>query len=148
MDDDDLEGKDRSNYNYLNELLGSVSRDQGEGRPMKMQPDLSWKPPLDVVETDREIAVLVEIAGMSGRDITVVTDGRTLRINGVRRNTGFPGKKQFHKLEIQSGPFERVVELPALVDQSAVTARYKNGLLTIRVKKVSGGGGERTIEID
>jgi HSP20 family protein len=115
---------------------------------MKLQSELAWRPPLDVVETDREIVVLVDIAGIEGKDINIVTDGEVLRISGVRKKIGPPGKKQFHNLEIQVGPFERVVTLPVPVDQEAVSARYADGLLTIRVRKVDHGGGEHRIEID
>ncbi|UCF05967.1 MAG: Hsp20/alpha crystallin family protein [bacterium] len=148
MDDDESKGKDRDKMSRFNDLLDLSSTGQTGGGWMKLQSELTWKPPLDVVETDREIVVLVDIAGINGKDINVVTDGETLRISGIRKNIGPPGEKQFHNLEIQVGPFERVVTLPVPVDRAAVSARYTDGLLTIRVRKVDRRGGEHRIEID
>jgi HSP20 family protein len=122
----------------------TVKRQRSEtGRPgshgeatMKLPAGLKWTPPTDVVETEKEVIVVVEIAGMSGGDFDVVTDGSTLRIGGYRRNAAPQGRKQFHTLEIQVGRFEKIVELPVPVDHRSVSARYRNGLLEVTMAKV------------
>ncbi|HER44038.1 MAG TPA: Hsp20/alpha crystallin family protein, partial [Candidatus Eisenbacteria bacterium] len=53
---------------------------------MKLHSDLTWEPPTDVVETEQMIVVLVEVPGMNGREIDVVTDGKILKISGTRKN--------------------------------------------------------------
>jgi len=103
---------------------------------MKLHSELTWEPPTDVVETESEIIVIVEIAGMKGADFDVVTDGKVLRIGGFRRSAFPDGKKQFHTLEIQAGPFEKRVALPVPVDQSKVAARYRDGMLEITIAKL------------
>ena len=115
---------------------------------MKLPTDLTWNPPVDIVETEEEVIVLVDIAGMNGNEINVVTDGKVLRINGFRKNINPPGQKQFHKLEIQVGPFERVIELPVPVDHSRITARYDHGLLRIRIAKPDSSKDVKKIQID
>lgn len=103
---------------------------------MKLHSELTWEPPTDVVETEAEIIVIVEIAGMKGSDFDVVTDGKALRIGGFRRSAYPDGKKQFHALEIQAGPFEKRIDLPVPVDQSKVSAHYRNGMLEITITKL------------
>ena len=103
---------------------------------MKVRSDLTWEPPTDVIETDGEIIIIVEIAGMAGDDFDVVTDGKMIDVHGFRRSSYPDGKKQFHTLEIQAGPFEKRIELPVPVDQSKVTARYRNGMLKITIAKL------------
>lgn len=115
---------------------------------MKLHSDLTWEPPTDVIETEREIIVVVEVPGMNGRDIDVVTDGRVLKISGTRRNITPQGRKQFHKLEIQVGPFERLVELPVPVDHSDVSAHYERGILTVTLLKLEEQKRVRRVEIE
>lgn len=103
---------------------------------MKLHSELKWEPPTDVVETESEIIVVVEIAGMKGGDFDVMTDGRLLRISGIRRSVSPAGKKQFHTLEIQVGPFEKKVTLPVPVDHSKVSATYRNGILEVTIAKI------------
>ena len=113
---------------------------------MKLHSDLTWEPPTDVVETEQTIIVLVEVPGMNGREIDVVTDGKILKISGTRRNITPQGRKQFHKLEIQVGPFERLVELPVLVDHSDVSAHYERGILTVTLRKLEEQKRVRRVE--
>lgn len=115
---------------------------------MKLHSDLAWEPPTDVFETEREIIVVVEIPGMNGREIDVVTDGKVLKISGARRNIIPQGQKQFHKLEIQVGPFERLVELPVPVDHSDVSAHYEKGILNVTLHKLEEQKRVRKVEIE
>lgn len=118
------------------------------GKQMKLHSDLTWEPPTDVVETEGTIIVLVEVPGMNGREIDVVTDGKVLKISGTRKNITPQGRKQFHKLEIQVGPFERLVELPVPVDHSDVSAQYEKGILTVTLRKLEEQKYVRKVEIE
>ena len=44
-----------------------------------------WQPDVDVFETENEVVVLAEIAGIRSEDLRVTVDGEELRISGVRR---------------------------------------------------------------
>jgi HSP20 family protein len=115
---------------------------------MKLHSDLTWEPPTDVVETEREIIIIVEVPGMDGRDIDVVTDGKIIKISGTRKNITPRERKQFHKLEIQVGPFERILELPVPVDQAEVSAQYNKGILNIKLQKLEEQKRVRRVEIE
>lgn len=123
----------------------SIQADAGK---IGFPPDLAWQPPTDVSETEAEIVVVCEIAGMENDAIAVVTDGARLRISGVRRSFAGQGKRQFHQLEIPVGTFSRVIELSAPVDEARTTARYERGLLEVRLAKKAPGGPARRVEIE
>jgi len=125
-----------------------VSTERSERGKMKLHSELTWEPAADIIETEKEIVVIVDIAGMTGKDIEVLTDGKVLRIKGFRKDLCQSGPKQFHKLEIQVGPFERVIELPVLVDHTNVSARYEKGLLNIRILKLNPSERIRRVQID
>lgn len=92
-----------------------------------------WRPPTDVFETDDEVVVRVEIAGMEEVDFTIVLDGRDLYIRGIRPDTS--ERRAYHQLEIRFGEFGVDVELPVDVVTEDIQAVYLNGFLMIRLPK-------------
>jgi len=129
--------------------LHDLLRGDAPGKPrLRMPSELTWEPPTDVVETADEIVVSVDIAGMEGKDISVVTDGAVLRVRGTRRGPAAPGVKHFHQIEIRSGPFERAVVLPSRVDPAKVSAQYTKGLLEVRIRKLAPSEYVKRVKID
>jgi HSP20 family protein len=94
------------------------------------------EPPTDVYQTLDEIVVLIEIAGMRDQEVEIQLDGRRMIIRGVKldRRVHNPGRI-YNAMEIQYGPFERAVLLPADVDQERVAVQYDDGLLQITLPK-------------
>jgi HSP20 family protein len=93
----------------------------------------TWRPSVDVYRVEDGIAVVVELPGVDEADLKVVAEHGRLRIGGMRRtvNAG-PGAEPL-QLEIDYGPFERVVALPPGADTEHISAESRAGLLTIRV---------------
>ena len=96
----------------------------------------AWKPFCDVYECPKCLHVIVELAGVSGDEVEVVLQGRTLIIRGDRPQPQPEEYRTVHQMEINFGRFERVLELPHPVDQEATTAAYRNGFLFIELPKV------------
>ncbi len=115
---------------------------------LTMRPNLGWAPPTDVCETETEFVVTMDIAGMDQRNISVVTDGQVITIRGVRNEVCPPGKKQFHKMEIQVGPFQRFIQIPVPIDGGSIFTNYSNGLLEVRLKKTFERPDKRDIEVE
>jgi HSP20 family protein len=113
-----------------------------------MKTSLGWEPPMDVFETDTEFVVVMDIAGMDRKDISVFTDGRILRISGVRKELFAGGRKQFHSLEIQVGPFQRLIAIPVEVQSESVSTHYSNGLLEVRLTKRFDPREKRNIDVE
>ncbi len=73
------------------------------------------QPNVDVYETDDEVVVVVDIAGIADEEVSVDVDGKSLRLWGERRpGTGRPGRL-YSQMEICHGLFKREVQLPAEV---------------------------------
>ena len=110
--------------------------------------DLSWKPATDAYETDESFIIQMDLAGMDPTQIEVLADEKILLVRGIRQDTSGPGKKHFHKMEINVGPFSRRISIPVEVDASSATARYRSGFLYVTFKKgKSGPGNQRQITI-
>ncbi len=102
--------------------------------------DLSWKPATDAYETDDLFIVQMDLAGMDPTQIEVLADEKNLLVRGVRCDSSGTGKKHFHKMEINVGPFTRRVPLSVEVDPGTATARYRGGFLFVTFAKGSGDG--------
>ncbi len=102
----------------------------------------SFLPNVDVSETDKEIRIVAELPGVERKDIDVTLVGNQLTIKGEKRSEheekGEKDEKsgrQYRRVERRFGSFERTLALPYHVDQSAVAADFKDGVLTVTVTK-------------
>ena len=96
----------------------------------------SWIPHTDIFETEQEIEIICDLAGVKLEDIHVETDRRTLRIYGIRRESQPRHEGRYLLAEIPSGYFERSFSLSVPVDMETVKANYADGLLQIRLEKL------------
>lgn len=94
------------------------------------------EPPADVYETDEEVVVVIELAGIAEQEVSLSVDGKKLTVSGERTaQQGRPGRL-YSQMEICYGPFERTFSLPAEVDPDKATATYDHGYLEIILPKV------------
>jgi HSP20 family protein len=95
----------------------------------------SWRPAVDVYETDRSVVVKIELAGVETASIRLTVDGEYLQVAGTRE-PDYPERPKRHlHMEISRGPFERVVRAPLPYDPEAVQARLDAGVLTVDLPK-------------
>ena len=98
--------------------------------------DTEWAPRVDVSEGKSEITVKAEIPGCDAKDIDVKLEGRRLSISGEKKQEKEEKEENFHRVERTYGSFSRMVELPGEVDQEAIEATYKKGILKLVFKKI------------
>lgn len=103
-----------------------------------MPPGGKWVPPTDVYETEQEFIILVDAAGVHRETLDITLHKDLIRISGMREGWNDEGKKQFHQVEIPNGCFERILQLPSMVESDGAQAIYNNGLLRITLKKMLG----------
>lgn len=97
---------------------------------------LTWRPPIEVYETEDALWVLAEIAGLSQDQIELAIDDRILTIRGERPPLCGDSHRSIHEMGILYGPFAADVYLPFAVDYERVEASYDNGLLRVRLQRV------------
>jgi HSP20 family protein len=105
------------------------------GAPPPGEKPADWAPAIDVCEADDHYEVIVELAGVCRSDVEVYTERGCLTITGWRHDPTSPVKIGWHQMEIEEGQFRRRVALPKNVDDSAITARLREGLLRIHIPK-------------
>ncbi len=92
-----------------------------------------WVPNTDVYQTDSGLVIKVELAGMRSDNLEITIEGNRLRISGNRPDGCRAPKCSFLVMEINYGPFESMLELPAGYDLGQAKAAYLNGFLRIDV---------------
>ena len=103
------------------------------------EPDASlagaFSPALDVEETEDGFTLHVELPGVKPDDVEVSLEENVLTVSGTRNFYEEKDAEGFRRVERRFGRFHRAVRLPDRVDPDAVTAAYKDGLLTVSVPK-------------
>lgn len=73
----------------------------------------AWEPPVDMLETEKALRIVVALPGVTARRLEVAMDGAVLVISGDRPTPLGPETIAIHRLEIPHGRFERRIPLPA-----------------------------------
>ena len=105
--------------------------------PMVRFSPRTWQPAIDVYETDENVVVLVELAGIKDDEIEVLVQNNTIIVRGMRRDIKQGIKRTYSQMEILWGPFERDFTLSANVDAERVEAFYEAGFLEIVLPKLT-----------
>ncbi|MDK9699506.1 MAG: Hsp20/alpha crystallin family protein [bacterium] len=116
-------------------------------RPISMQAYSGWRPATDMFETDTEIILIIDLAGIDMAHTSLVQEGNTIKISGSREDVEGFAKRNYQLMEISYGPFEREFVLSSPVVQDSVEARYVNGIVTVRMKKLLQQTGTIHIEV-
>ena len=96
-----------------------------------------WRPPVDYCETNTELAVKIEVAGMTEEQFEILLYQDVLVIEGDRPWRSSGAEARFHLAEIRYGPFRLELPIPFDIDRERVTARYEQGFLTVHLPKAN-----------
>jgi HSP20 family protein len=91
-----------------------------------------FRPQLDCFQTEdpATFTVMMDIAGIDPERVRVTTSDRALVISGERRRDE-SGGRTYQQMEVEYGPFQRVIQLPEDADPANAEATYDKGLLRI-----------------
>jgi len=96
-----------------------------------------WRPPTEVFETEAELVVRAELAGVVDNQLQVIADRGGLTIRGERSMLPKGDTRLYHESRIDYGPFDVTVRFPFPVDVCAATAEYTDGMLTVRLPRLA-----------
>ncbi len=98
----------------------------------------TWYPQIDIYETEEEIIVRAEVAGVDIENLAVEVSHRAIKLTGKRSELPRIDNATYRLAEIQYGSFERVLYLPVPIDTEIVSTSYTNGFLEVRMVKLEG----------
>jgi len=107
--------------------------------------DEDWVPASDIVDSGTELVYSMDLPGVMEHDIQVECKDDRLWISGLRKNDLPEGETV--RVERPKGAFSRVFKFPCPVDEEAIQAEFKKGVLRVSVPKSSPGCRARRIEV-
>ena len=93
-----------------------------------------WHPLMDVIETEQEIIIRLEIAGMKEDGFIINFNNKILTISGVRTIENPVGV--YHQMEIRFGQFVENIEIPFNINSKTISTKYENGFLILILSKI------------
>jgi HSP20 family protein len=96
----------------------------------------AWVPAVDIAElANKDIVVKAELPEMKREDIKVSFEHNVLTIEGERKFEAQEDREKYHRVERGYGAFRRSFTMPSTVDATAVSADYRDGVLTIKLPR-------------
>ena len=95
----------------------------------------SWMLAVDVNETKTEFSLSADMPGLDKKDISVDIHDGVITIKGERAIDNEKSTDVYRIRERQLGSFNRSFRLPDNVNEDKVAAKFKNGVLTVKLPK-------------
>lgn len=109
--------------NFFNESNGNASRVK------------SFRPGVDVVETEKNYEIHVALPGIAKKDISIDINDGVISISGERKFENEEEGKNYRLVETRFGSFSRSFNIPEHVDASKIDASFKDGILKVELPK-------------
>lgn len=113
----------------MNERWPSLFEEEGEMAARE------WSPTVDVIEEDDKFLLRADIPGVDPKDIEVSLDNGNLVIRGERKWEKEEKKEGYMRSECSHGMFYRRLALPEAADPDKISAKGKDGVLTVTIGK-------------
>lgn len=94
-----------------------------------------WNPRCDILETDNDFNLHMDLPGVKKEDITINFQDNQLTISGERKMVEPGEKKDYLRKERIQGNFHRVFTLPQSINSNKITANLNEGILVVTIPK-------------
>ena len=109
--------------------------DTESGPPATRGEGFSFVPVVNVKETDDTVEVTAEVPGLKPEEIEVSLTGDVLTLKGEKKEERQEDQGSYHVVERRFGSFQRSFRLPMEVERDKLSARHKDGVLSITLPK-------------
>jgi HSP20 family protein len=92
-------------------------------------------PAAEMEETKDAIHLKLEVPGIETKDLDVQITENAVSISGERKEETKTEENGVTKSEFHYGKFQRVIPLPARIQNTQVQAEYKDGILSLTLPK-------------
>ncbi|MEH2174682.1 Hsp20/alpha crystallin family protein [Nostoc sp.] len=115
---------------HINGLLGDTKVPSA-----RLEKGFIRVPAAELYETDDAIHLKLELPGLEAKDLDIQVTQDAVHISGERKSETQTQDKGITKSEFYYGKFQRVIPLSARVQNTNVTADYKDGILNLTLPK-------------
>jgi HSP20 family protein len=94
-----------------------------------------WAPAVDVSETESEYLIKAELPEVRKEDVNITVEDGMLSLTGERRQEKSTENEKLHRVERSYGTFARRFALPENVDEQAIRAESRDGVILVHLPK-------------
>jgi HSP20 family protein len=134
-------------FERMNRQFEEVSQSWGRSTPMAEWRSDEESMALDLVEHDDEFVVTVDLPGFERDDVDLRVTDKTLRITAEREEKTDEEDAEYVRHERRQRRASRSVRLPEEVVKDEVSAKMRNGVLTVTLPRMEVEESKR-IEIE
>ncbi|MEH1942737.1 MAG: Hsp20/alpha crystallin family protein [Nostoc sp.] len=96
---------------------------------------LSKVPAAEIQETEDAVHLKLELPGLEAKDLDVQVTENAVYVSGERKSETKTEEKGITRSEFHYGKFQRVIPLSTRIQNTKVTADYKDGILNLTLPK-------------
>ncbi len=125
-------------WTEMNALQRQLNQLFDEGVLTTSERDLqkpSFTPSAELYETDEAVILKLELPGIKAEDVDIQATKEAVYISGERKQETTSEENGVTRSEFRYGKFSRSIGLPALIDNTKISAEYKDGILNLTLPK-------------
>ncbi|MCC6932067.1 MAG: Hsp20/alpha crystallin family protein [Deltaproteobacteria bacterium] len=128
--------RDYGTFANIDRLFGRLLNDMSWRSSDETETALAqWRPAVDIREDSDKYVVVADLPGISPKEVEITFENGLLSISGERNSEQRTEADGYSRIERVSGKFSRQFRLPDSVDQDAISASGKNGVIEISIPK-------------
>ena len=124
-------------HQELNNFLRDTFMESAFSRSLNLKKNSTWRPAIELKQTDKEYKAKVQLPGVNKEDIHVDLNNDYLTVTAEvheEKNEKDEDEK-IHASEFRYGKYIRTLSFDNPIKSDESTADYKNGVLTINMPK-------------
>lgn len=124
-------------HQELNNFLRDTFMESVFSHPLNLRKMSTWRPAIELKQTDKDYKVKVQLPGVSKDDIHVDlnNDYMTVTAEIKEEKKSDDESEKIHTSEFRYGKYVRTVSFDNPIKSDASIAEYQNGILTITMPK-------------
>lgn len=92
-----------------------------------------FRPQVDVSASEKDYEIVLDVPGMKEDELAIEVQGESLVIRGEKREDKETKDKHFYRVERSYGTFQRTLALPDDANAEEISAKLKDGVLTLNI---------------
>lgn len=116
--------------------LRRVFQELDRSEPTRQVPAGQCNPPVDVLETDETLEIVMDLPGVGPSQVRVVLRGAVVLVAGEKPTEMPEGAGDYHLVERTSGRFARAIRVAPAFDGAQTRARLEAGVLRVVLSKI------------
>ncbi|MEM7556515.1 MAG: Hsp20/alpha crystallin family protein [Cyanobacteria bacterium P01_A01_bin.84] len=96
---------------------------------LQLDSDMARVPAAEISQTKDALNLKIELPGINTKDLDIQVAEKSISVSGERKREIKSEENGNVRSEFQYGRFERVISLPARVENTKVSAKYEDGIL-------------------